>query len=115
MGQSSFVSTAAQTRISLYEIRSQYDADKNGSYTNAEIRAAIDAMSGSYSAEQKAVLWQLATGSTSAKNNPYSRKVGQQVVDARAAAKEAAAQEAQAEEEDEDFSTALQNQLMGRG
>ncbi len=101
--------------VSLYEIRSQYDADKNGSYTNAEIRAAIDAMSGSYSAAQKAVLWQLATGSTSAKNNPYSRNVGQQVVDARAAAKEAAAQAAQAEEEDEDFSTALQNQLMGRG
>lgn len=83
--------------VSLYEIRSQYDADKNGSYTNAEIRAAIDAMSGSYSAEQKAVLWQLATGSTSAKNNPYSKEIGQKVLDAKEAAKNAAAEEEELE------------------
>lgn len=37
---------------------------------------------------QKAVLWQLMTGSTSSKNNPYSPQVGQQVIDARKAQKE---------------------------
>lgn len=83
--------------VTLQEIKPRYDSDGNGSYKNAEIKAAIDGMSGYYSAEQKAVLWQLATGSTSARNNPYSRQVGQQVLDARKAANEAAEQEEELE------------------
>ena len=105
--------------VTLQEIKSQYDADSNGSYKNAEIQAAVDGLPGYYTTEQKAVLWQLATGSTSARNNPYSRQVGQQVLDARAAAKEAAAQEqteAPADSTDDDsFSQALLDQLLGRG
>lgn len=105
--------------VTLQEIKSQYDADGNGSYKNAEIQAAVDGLPGYYTTEQKAVLWQLATGSTSARNNPYSRQVGQQVLDARAAAKEAAAQE-QTEAppdstDDDSFSQALLDQLLGRG
>lgn len=55
---------------------------------------------------------------TSAKNNPYSRDAGQQVPDARAAAKEAAARE-QTEAptdgtDDDSFSQELMNQLLGR-
>lgn len=38
---------------------------------------------------KKAILWQLMTGSTRAKNNPYSPQVGQRVIDARNALKEA--------------------------
>ena len=76
--------------VTLQEIKSQYDVDSNGSYTNAEIKAAIEGMDGYYSIEHKAVLWQLVTGSTSARNNPYSKQVGQKVLDARAAAKTAA-------------------------
>ncbi|MGM9601779.1 MAG: hypothetical protein ACI3W5_09425 [Faecousia sp.] len=68
--------------IKLQEIKSDYDADGNGSYSNKEIQTAIDSMSG-MTMEQKAVLWQIATGSTSAKNNPYSKQVGQQVLDAK--------------------------------
>lgn len=105
--------------VTLQEIKPQYDADGNGSYKNAEIKAAVDGMPGYYTTEQKAVLWQLATGSTSSRNNPYSRQVGQQVLDARAAAKEAAAQEqteAPTDSTDDDsFSQALLDQLLGRG
>ena len=83
--------------VTLQEIKPQYDADGNGSYKNAEIKAAVDGLPGYYTTEQKAVLWQLATGSTSARNNPYSRQVGQQVLDARKAANEAAEQEEELE------------------
>lgn len=107
------------TYVTFMEIEPQYDADSNGSYTQKEIQAAVDGLPGYYTKEQKAVLWQLATGATSAKNNPYSRDVGQQVLDAWAAAKEAAAQEqteAPTDSTDDDsFSQALLNQLLGRG
>lgn len=52
----------------------------------------------------------------SAKNNPYSRDVGQQVLDARAAAKEAVAQEkteTTTDSTEDDFSQALLNQILG--
>lgn len=99
--------------VTLQEIKPRYDVDGNGSYKNAEIQAAIDGMTGYYTTEQKAVLWQLATGSTSAKNNPYSRQVGQQVLDTRAATKAATLE--QENEEDDSFSQAVLNQLLGRG
>lgn len=105
--------------VTFLEIKPQYDADGNGSYTQKEIQAAVDGLPGYYTKEQKAVLWQLATGSTSAKNNPYSRDVGQQVLDARAAAKEAATQEQTGMTTDttdgDSFSQELLNQLLGRG
>jgi len=78
--------------VSFYEIRKNYDADGNGRYTQAEVKAAIDSMGNRCTAEQKAVLWQLATGSTSAKNNPYSSAVGQKIIDAKQAAKDAEAE-----------------------
>lgn len=78
--------------VSFYEIRKNYDADGNGRYTQAEVKAAIDSMGNRCTAEQKAVLWQLATGSTSAKNNPYSSAVGQKIIDAKKAAKDAEAE-----------------------
>lgn len=82
-----------ETYVTLQEIKSQYDADGNNSYKNTEIQAAVDGLPGRYTRKQKAVLWQLATGSTSARNNPYSREIGQQVLDAKKAAKQAAAEE----------------------
>ena len=74
--------------VSYYETRGKYDADGNGSYTQAEIKAVIDAMGKNYTNEQKGVLWQMATGSKSTKNNPYSKEAGQKWIDARNAAKE---------------------------
>ena len=78
--------------VAFYEIRKSYDADGNGSYTQAEIKNAIDSMGNRCTKEQKAVLWQLATGAKSAKNNPYSTEIGQKIVDAKQAAKDAEAE-----------------------
>lgn len=74
--------------VTYYEERSKFDNDGNGSYTQAEVKAVIDAMGSKYSSEQKGVLWQMATGSTSTKNNPYSKEAGQKWLDAKAAEKE---------------------------
>ncbi len=69
--------------VGLYETLPQYDADGNGRYKQSEIKAAIDSLGGDLSQEEKAALWQLATGSSSAKNNPYSTYIGQKVLTAR--------------------------------
>ena len=68
--------------VGYYEIRAKYDADGNGSYTQKEVKAAIDSM-GKYrlTNAEKAALWQLVTGVESAKNNPYSTTEGQRVID----------------------------------
>ncbi len=94
--------------ITLQEIRTQHDADGNGSYTQAEMKTAIDTMG--VSIEQKAVLWQLSTGSTSAKNNPYSVAIGNKVLAAKQEAKDEAAQE---EPEVLSFSEEIMRQLLG--
>lgn len=69
--------------VRYYEICSEYNADGKGSLTNKEAESAIDAISG-LSTEQRAALWQIVTGRTSAKNNPYSKAVGQKVLDSKA-------------------------------
>ena len=74
--------------VTYYEKRGEHDADKNGSYSNAEVQAVIDAIGKGYTKEQKGVLWQLATGSLSTKNNPYSKEAGQKWLDEKAKAKE---------------------------
>jgi|GEM_PF-859922 len=61
--------------VSFKETLPKYDKDGNGSYTHAEVEAAIDAMSG-LSVNQKAVLWQLQTGG---KTNPYNAALGAQL------------------------------------
>ena len=90
--------------VRLKETLPKYDADENGSYKNAEVEAAIDGMSGSgallapwdmetggtelyLTNDEKAVLWQLFTGSKSATGNPYSKSVAQKVLEAKDAAK----------------------------
>lgn len=90
--------------VRLKELLPKYDADGNGSYKNAEVEAAIDGMSGSgallapwdmengetelyLTNDEKAVLWQLFTGSKSATGNPYSKSVARKVLEAKEAAK----------------------------
>lgn len=68
--------------VRYYEIRADYDKDGKESYSNAEVKVAIDSMCG-LTNEDRAVLWQLATGSKSTKNNPYDKQTGQKVIDAR--------------------------------
>lgn len=88
-----------QTYVKFKAALQAHDANGNGSYSQDEIRAAIDGMSGAdeeaafmamllgesvdavfLTTEQKAVLWQLQSSSDSAKNNPYSRSVGEKVL-----------------------------------
>lgn len=70
-----------------------FDADGNGSYTQAEVKAAIDAMLGSgwsimlpsedyVSIEAAAALWQIADSGWKPAKNPYSPAIGQMVYDA---------------------------------
>lgn len=81
--------------VQLKEALPQFDANENGSYSGAEIESAIDALCGDgslvapwdkeplrLSREEKAVLWQLYTGSISGSGNPYSTRVGKQVAKA---------------------------------
>lgn len=102
--------------VRLQEIKSGFDKDGNEYLSNNEIKAAIDSMSG-LTMKQRAALWQLATGSKSARKNPYDGKVGQQVIDAREKAKESADSGAgtNAAEDDDSFQQAFLNQLLGRG
>ena len=53
-------------------------AGKSGA-SNARIRAAIDSTDG-LTLRQQAILWQLFTSSTSAKNNPFSVSIGWETV-----------------------------------
>ena len=91
----------ARTWVQLKEILPQFDEDGNGSYKGEEIENAIDALNGHsgimlpggdgpqhLTNEMRAVLWQLFTGSKSAKNNPYSERVGSQVIAEREKAKQ---------------------------
>lgn len=71
--------------VEANELLLKYDADGNGSFTQAEVTRAVSAMR--VSVMQKAVLWQLMTGSSSAKKNPYSETIGQRVIDALEKAK----------------------------
>ena len=84
--------------VKFFEVRSQYDADGNGSFKQAEVKAVIDGQFAHLSKNQKAALWQLMNSSTkSAKNNPYSQEIGQKVLDAKEAAKNATAEEEEPE------------------
>ncbi len=82
---------APRDYVGIYDALPAFDADGNGAYKQAEVKAAIDATMQDLTLDQKAALWQLVTGSSSAKNNPYSRTAGQQALDAKQAAKDQAA------------------------
>ncbi len=99
-----------ESYVSFQEAKSGFDSDGNGYYKYSEIQEAIDSVSGLTSAEAKAALWQLATGATSASKNPYSKEVGQSVLDAKAEAKRKKAQEDSGNEES--FSDTVMKQLM---
>mgnify|MGYP006916065560 CR=1 FL=1 len=86
-----------ETYLDFRERLPGYDADGNGSYTQEEVRNALDSMGGggglslptlSGSTEgtltntQKAVLWQLYNKSWKPGKNPYDTTVGQWVYDA---------------------------------
>ena len=102
------------TYVTLQEIKPRYDADGNGSYKNTEIQAAIEALPGYYTTEQKAALWQLTSGSTSSKNNPYSQQVGNQILEAKKAAKKKTTPTSDDTDSDS-FSQEILKQLLSRG
>ena len=89
-----------ETYIKFLKTKKQYDADGNGSYTQAEVKAAIDSMIGSgggltlpggagISNETAAALWQLANSSWKPAKNPYNYAVGTVVYDGLHAESEA--------------------------
>ena len=65
------------------------DDQNEGGVTNGMVKVSIDHIEGMSNA-QRAALWQLFTGATSAKNNPYSVEIG-----AKAAAKHKALKDAE--------------------
>jgi|GEM_PF-1035110 len=88
---------APETYLDFRERLPGYDADGNGSYTQEEVRNALDSMgggeglslptldggaSGTLTNTQKAVLWQLYNKSWKPGKNPYDTTVGQWVYDA---------------------------------
>ena len=105
-----------ESYIRLQEIKPGFDKDGNEYLSVNEIKAAINSMSG-LTVKQRAVLWQLATGSKSARKNPYDAKVGQQVIEAKEKAKanSSSGAGAKAAGEDDSFQQAFLNQLLGIG
>ena len=81
---------APDVYVTFQEIATQYDTNGNGSYTQAEAKAAIDAEFSNLTTTQKAVLWQWVCYSSGSKKNPYDPTVGQNFIDSRDAAKAAA-------------------------
>jgi hypothetical protein len=99
------VSRAAELGLSVesyVKVRSTldaYDANGNGSYSNGEIEDAIDALTGGalglnalpggdvhtmyLTAEERAILWQVLTGSKSSSGNPYSKSAAQKYLNQR--------------------------------
>lgn len=83
--------------IDFKSIMPQFDENGNGSYSQAETEAAINALSGDDNAlfaltgttpngyrlsdREKAILWQLQNKSWKPKRNPFDREVGQMVYD----------------------------------
>lgn len=76
--------SAAEYATFIYETLDEYDrpnaSGNYGTYTQEEITWACNSMA-FLTDTQKAVIWQLAYGGTSAKNNPYSVAVGSQVAE----------------------------------
>ena len=85
---------APDVYVTFQEIGTQYDANGNGSYTQAEAKAAIDAEFSHLTTAQKAVLWQWVCYSSGSKKNPYDPTVGQNFIDSRDAAKAASEEKA---------------------
>lgn len=87
----SYYKIEPDTWVQLNEMMPDFDEDGNGSYKKDEIENAIEALGDRVKGlgfAQKAALWQLMTGSTNGKNNPYSTTVGEEIVDERKKRKE---------------------------
>ena len=67
--------------VGYYEIKDKFNSDGKGSLTQKEVTDAINSMSKyGLTTEEKAAMWQIVTGTKSAKNNPYSVSVGERVL-----------------------------------
>ena len=64
------------------------DDQNEGGVTNAMVKAAVDNVEG-LNGSQRAALWQLFTGASSAKNNPYFVEIGSKALAKNKALKEA--------------------------
>ena len=62
--------------VTLQEKLPGYDADGNGSYTQAEVKAALEKLVG-IGLKERAVLWQSVNKGWKATNNPFSVSAGE--------------------------------------
>ncbi|MGM9629034.1 MAG: hypothetical protein ACI3V4_13280 [Faecousia sp.] len=97
--------------VNLKRILPDYDENGNGSYSQKEVTAAIDAISGNdmvhalfggtslLTNTQKAILWQLQTNAKDGKSNPYDKEVGKYIYELVQERKEAAEQEKENEKD----------------
>ncbi len=82
--------------LQIREVLPQFDENGNGSYSSAEITAAIKSISVngimlpsgdgtvfSLTSEQQGILWQMYSSSKTAKNNPFNSAAGQRYLNAR--------------------------------
>ncbi len=67
-------------------LATEYDADGNGRYKQTEITACIDATCDDLTDRQKGALWQLWSGSSSTKNNPYDQDAGAEALGQKSSA-----------------------------
>ena len=65
--------------VDLQDILPLFDSDKNGNYTQTEVQEAIESMD--ISNQEKAVLWQIVTGSKKGYKNPFDKTIGQKIAD----------------------------------
>ncbi len=62
--------------VTYKQIIPKFNTDENNSYTQEEVKNAIDSMRG-LEDNQRAVLWQMANKEWSPNNNPYDKEVGE--------------------------------------
>lgn len=74
-------SVSPDTFVTLKEIIPRFDFDGSGGLNQEEVTQAVNSIKG-LTSTQRAVLWQISITGKSAKNNPFSVKVGEQVLDA---------------------------------
>lgn len=66
--------------VDFKETMPEFDTDKNGSYTQEEVKSALSSMK-ELTDKQRAILWQITNKSWKPDNNPFNTDIGRKVYD----------------------------------